>query len=61
MYQVGLEDSEPVVAKFYRPERWSDEAIQEEHDFTEALVQIEIPVVAPLRDEAGKSLFEYGV
>lgn len=67
VYQVGMEDGEPdaapglaIVAKFYRPERWSDEAIQEEHDFTEALAQIDIPVVAPLRDDANKSLFEYG-
>ena len=60
VYQVGLEDSEPVVAKFYRPERWTDEAIQEEHDYSEALAQIELPVVAPLRDKTNKSLFEYG-
>lgn len=60
VYQVGMEDSEALVVKFYRPGRWSDEAIQEEHDFTAALAQIEIPVVAPLRDEANKSLFEYG-
>jgi Ser/Thr protein kinase RdoA (MazF antagonist) len=34
VYQVGIEDDEPVVAKFYRPGRWSDEAILEEHAFT---------------------------
>jgi len=60
VYQVGLEDNEPLIAKFYRPARWSDEAILEEHNFTEALAQIEIPVVAPLRDDANQSLFEYG-
>jgi len=60
VYQVGMDDSEALVVKFYRPERWSDEAIQEEHDFTAALAEIEIPVVAPLRDEANKSLFEFG-
>ena len=49
----------PDRGKCYRPERWSDDAIQEEHDFSEALRLIELPVVAPLRDEAGKSLFEY--
>ena len=48
VYQVGLEDSEPVVVKFYRPGRWTDEAIVEEHDFTRALAELEIPVVAPL-------------
>ncbi len=60
VYQVGMDDSEALVVKFYRPERWSDEAIQEEHDFTAALAEIEIPVVAPLRDETNKSLFEFG-
>lgn len=60
VYQVGMEEGQPLVAKFYRPGRWPDEAIQEEHDFTEALAQIEIPVVAPLRDDANQSLFEFG-
>ena len=48
VYQVGLEDEAPVVAKFYRPARWTDDAILEEHAFTEALARQEIPVVAPL-------------
>ncbi len=39
----------PVVAKFYRPQRWSDAAIQEEHDFAWALADAEVPMVAPLR------------
>jgi hypothetical protein len=33
VYQIGIEDGDPVVAKFYRPERWSDAAIREEHAF----------------------------
>lgn len=33
VYQVGRDDAEPVVAKFYRPGRWSDAAIGEEHGF----------------------------
>ena len=37
VYQVGLEDAPPVVAKFYRPGRWSDAAILEEHAFTQEL------------------------
>lgn len=49
VYQVGLEDREPVVVKFYRPRRWTDEQIQEEHDFTHQLYELEIPVVPPLR------------
>ena len=34
VYQIGIEDERPVVAKFYRPGRWSDESIQEEHQFS---------------------------
>lgn len=48
VYQVGIEDDQPVVAKFYRPERWSNEAILEEHEFAIELEASEIPVVAPL-------------
>jgi Ser/Thr protein kinase RdoA (MazF antagonist) len=48
VYRVGLEDAEPIVAKFYRPGRWSDEAILEEHRYTLELEEQEIPVVAPL-------------
>jgi len=59
VYQIGIEDASPVIAKFYRPGRWSDEAIQEEHAFTCGLADIEIPVVAPLKNEAGHSLFQY--
>jgi len=48
VYQVGIEEQRPVVAKFYRPGRWSDEAIIEEHDFNLELADADIPVVAPL-------------
>ena len=48
VYQMGVEDAQPVVVKFYRPQRWSDEAILEEHAYTLELAQAEIPVVAPL-------------
>lgn len=48
VWQVGLEDDPPVIAKFYRPERWSDAAIIEEHTFAQELVEAELPVVAPL-------------
>ena len=37
VYQVGIDDAEPVIAKFYRPQRWSDEQILEEHRFTQYL------------------------
>src|ERR1700735_1944602 len=48
VYQIGIEDASPVVAKFYRPGRWSDAAIAEEHAFAAELAAQEIPVVAPL-------------
>ena len=48
VYRVGLEDGEPLVAKFYRPDRWSDEAILEEHGFSLELAKAELPVVAPM-------------
>ena len=48
VYQVGIEDHTPIIAKFYRPGRWSTEAIIEEHAFSLALLEQEIPVVAPL-------------
>ena len=48
VYQVGLEDSAPLVAKFYRPARWPDAAILEEHAFVSELAEREIPVVPAL-------------
>ncbi len=59
VYQIGQEDGPPLVAKFYRPERWSDAAIQEEHDFSLSLAADEIPVVAPLHDHDGNTLHNY--
>jgi len=47
VYQIGIEDAPPLIAKFYRPERWSDESILEEHAFSLALAEEEIPVIAP--------------
>ncbi len=48
VYQVGLDEGAPVVVKFYRPQRWSDDAILEEHAFVAELHAAEIPVVPPL-------------
>jgi Ser/Thr protein kinase RdoA (MazF antagonist) len=59
VYQIGVEDGQPLVAKFYRPGRWADETIQEEHDFSLALALEEIPVVAPIQDATGKTLHTY--
>lgn len=55
VYRVGLDDGDSVVAKFYRPHRWSDEQILEEHAYTQTLAELEIPVVAPLEMD-GKTL-----
>jgi len=55
VYQVGIEDGPPLIAKFYRPKRWSDAAILEEHAFALELEAQEIPVVAPL-ESLGRSL-----
>jgi Ser/Thr protein kinase RdoA (MazF antagonist) len=58
VYQVGVEDASPIVAKFYRPHRWDDVAILEEHAFVQSLADAEIPAVAPSSID-GKTLFTY--
>lgn len=58
VYQIGLEDGASVVAKFYRPARWSDAQIDEEHGFALELAAREIPVVAPLAHD-GRTLFDH--
>jgi len=59
VYQIGMEEGAPVVAKFYRPERWTDNAILEEHAFVQELVEREIPVVPGLALVDGKTLHEF--
>ena len=59
VYQVGCEDGPPVVAKFYRPGRWSTAAIREEHEFALELARAELPVVAP-EMSSGRTLHEMG-
>jgi Putative homoserine kinase type II (protein kinase fold) len=58
VYQVGREEGGPVVAKFYRPERWPTPAILEEHEFALELQRAEIPVIAPDVHD-GRTLFEH--
>ena len=48
VYQLHLEDAQVVVAKFYRPQRWRDAQIEEEHSFSAELMAAEIPVIGPL-------------
>lgn len=59
VYQVNLEDDSVVVAKFYRPNRWSDAQILEEHSFATELSEREIPVIAPLA-AGGTTLHAFG-
>jgi Ser/Thr protein kinase RdoA (MazF antagonist) len=57
VYQVGGPGG-MLVLKFYRPRRWTDAQIEEEHGFTEQLAAAELPVAAPVRIE-GRTLFKY--
>jgi len=51
VYEVELEDGARLVAKFYRPGRWSEAALREEHTFLAELVEAEVPAIAPLAVE----------
>jgi Ser/Thr protein kinase RdoA (MazF antagonist) len=59
VYRVGLLDAPAVVVKFYRPGRWTDAAIREEHAFTLELAAADIPVATPV-DRAGDTLYRHG-
>jgi len=58
VYQVWMEEGPPLVVKFYRPERWSDAQILEEHEFGLELASREIPLVAPTVI-SGRTLHEH--
>ncbi len=58
VYQIGMEEADPLIAKFYRPDRWSRDAILEEHLFCHELGDAEIPLIAPISIE-GETLHEY--
>jgi Ser/Thr protein kinase RdoA (MazF antagonist) len=59
VYQVGIEDAAPMIAKFYRPHRWTDDSILEEHQFALELMDYEIPVVAPWMNSQKETLHHY--
>ena len=59
VYQVGIEEATPIIVKFYRPERWSEAQILEEHAFTHELFDMELPVVPPMKNNQGETLFEF--
>jgi len=58
VYQAGIEAGAPLVAKFYRPGRWSDAQILEEHEFSALCAAAEIPLVPPLEID-GRTLHEH--
>ena len=58
VYQVGIEGDTPIIAKFYRPARWTDAMIREEHQFTLELAAADLPVVAPLEID-GETIFNF--
>ncbi len=64
VYQIGIEDEDPIIAKFYRPGRWTEEQILEEHTFSQELHELEIPAIPPIYLEDSstterQSLFVY--
>lgn len=52
VYRIGIDDASPLVVKFYRPGRWTDAAILEEHEFSIDLAEQEAPVVTPIAHDA---------
>jgi Ser/Thr protein kinase RdoA (MazF antagonist) len=59
VYQIGIEDDEPLIAKIYRPGRWTTDQINEEHEFTLELASHDLSVVAPLVLQNGRTSFNY--
>ena len=55
VYQFKADDGQRLVVKFYRPSRWSDEQILEEHSFAKEIADADIPLVAPMEVD-GKTL-----
>ena len=58
VYEVETAEHERLIAKFYRPGRWSRDALQEEHDFVADCREDEIPVVSPIDVDGKGTLHE---
>ncbi len=58
VFEIELESKEKIIVKFYRPQRWSKQAILEEFDFLEDLKREDFPVTCPHRDVNGERVFE---
>ena len=61
VYLIGIEGGSSVVAKFYRPARWSDAQILEEHEFAQELLDLEVPVAAPMQFDGNQTLMRDGI
>ncbi|MFV1984907.1 MAG: serine/threonine protein kinase [Thiohalomonadales bacterium] len=59
VYQIGLDSGDYLIAKFYRPGRWSDDTILEEHEFSLELASYDLPVITPLPDSNNNTLFHF--
>lgn len=59
VYQIGLESGDYLIAKYYRPARWSDATILEEHQFSLELASYELPIITPIMDSHNNTLFHY--
>ena len=60
VYQIGVEDGEPLIGKFYRPDHWTDQQILEEHVFTQDLFDDDVSAVPPLQIRGAATLTEFG-
>ncbi|WP_191600531.1 serine/threonine protein kinase [Marinomonas algicola] len=58
VYQVGIEEGSPLIAKFYRPNRWNEPQLLEEHTILKALIESHVSVVAPI-EFSGRTLLDY--
>jgi len=59
VFELQLDGGEGIIAKFYRPGRWSREALLDEHEFLRELAELEIPVIAPRVFASGTTLGEH--
>lgn len=59
VYEVQQDNGDALIAKFYRPGRWTRDALLDEQDFLAELDEAEIPVIATLRNKAGETLHEH--
>ncbi|MDP7220763.1 MAG: serine/threonine protein kinase [Arenicellales bacterium] len=60
VYQVGIDNGSALIAKFYRPGRWDDETILEEHAFSLELAAGEVSLIPPIQDPRDQTLFRHG-